>query len=54
MTYLSPFIGMFVYPFALLSQCVNKTTENNTKYEILASMDQTDFNEEYPDFSVEK
>lgn len=45
---------MFIYPFALLSQHVTKTTENNTKYEVSTSMGQTGFNAEYPNLAGQK
>lgn len=48
---MSPFIGMFICPFALLSHRVTKTTENNTKYEAPTSLGQIDFSAEYPDLA---
>jgi len=49
-----PFIGMFIYPFALLSLHVTKTTENNAKYEVSTSIGQMDFNAEYPNMVGQK
>lgn len=45
---------MFIYPFALFSQHVTKTRENNTKYEVPTSMGQIGFHAKYANLARQK